>query len=161
MNKGIYVGLLGVVLLFSACGNATKNSINESSLTNSTPVVGSTKSTSTASITNTSTNNVDSQYSQSSIQSSTISSTSEMQERTEPSLPLENSDEALLFLIAHRSELQSEDIVTSFYQKIDQDCLFTTSSKQTRAQGGSGSVGFYRVSPDGVILITDAYGTPF
>lgn len=117
MNKGIYVGLLGVVLLFSACGNATKNSINESSLTNSTPVVGSTKSTSTASITNTSTNNVDSQYSQSSIQSSTISSTSEMQERTEPSLPLENSDEALLFLIAHRSELQSEDIVTSFYQK--------------------------------------------
>lgn len=153
MNKGIYVGLLGVVLLFSACGNATKNSINESSLTNSTPVVGSTKSTST--------NNVDSQYSQSSIQSSTISSTSEMQERTEPSLPLENSDEALLFLIAHRSELQSEDIVTSFYQKIDQDYLFTTSSKQTRAQGGSGSVGFYRVSPDGVILITDAYGTPF
>ncbi len=100
MNKGIYVGLLGVVLLFSACGNATKNSINESSLTNSTPKVGSTKSTSTASITNTSTNNVDSQYSQSSIQSSTISSTSEMQERTEPSLPLENSDEALLFLIA-------------------------------------------------------------
>ncbi|MEO2748763.1 hypothetical protein ABHA44_13675, partial [Enterococcus faecium] len=94
MNKGIYVGFLGVVLLFSACGNATKNSINESSLTNSTPVVGSTKSTSTASITNTSTNNVDSQYSQSSIQSSTISSTSEMQERTEPSLPLENSDEA-------------------------------------------------------------------
>ncbi|EGP0013527.1 hypothetical protein ACNG34_000343 [Enterococcus faecium] len=157
MNKGIYVGLLGVVLLFSACGNATKNSINESSLTNSTPVVGSTKSTSTASITN----NVDSQYSQSSIQSSTISSTSEMQERTESSLPLENSDEALLFLIAHRSELQSEDIVTSFYQKIDQDYLFTTSSKQTRAQGGSGSVGFYRVSPDGVILITDAYGTPF
>ena len=80
-------------------------------------MVGSTKSTSTASITNTSTNNVDSQYSQSSIQSSTISSTSEMQERTEPSLPLENSDEALLFLIAHRSELQSEDIVTNFYQK--------------------------------------------
>ena len=153
MNKGIYVGLLGVVLLFSACGNATKNSINESSLTNSTPEVGSTKSTST--------NNVDSQYSQSSIQSSTISSTSEMQERTEPSLPLENSDEALLFLIAHRSELQSEDIVTSFYQKIDQDYLFTTSSKRTRAQGGSGSAGFYRVSPDGVISITDAYGTPF
>ncbi|PQF03212.1 hypothetical protein CUS95_07565 [Enterococcus faecium] len=153
MNKGIYVGLLGVVLLFSTCGNATKNSINESSLTNSTPEVGSTKSTST--------NNVDSQYSQSSIQSSTISSTSEMQERTEPSLPLENSDEALLFLIAHRSELQSDDIVTSFYQKIDQDYLFTTSSKRTRAQGGSGSAGFYRVSPDGVISITDAYGTPF
>ncbi|MFV5784405.1 hypothetical protein ACHLJU_10830, partial [Pediococcus acidilactici] len=85
------------------------------------------------SITNTSTSNVDSQYSQSSIQSSPISSTSEMQERTEPSLPLENSDEALLFLIAHRSELQSEDIVTSFYQKIDKDYLFTTSSNQTRA----------------------------
>ncbi len=81
MNKGIYVGLLGVVLLFSACGNATKNSINESSLTNSTPEVGSTKSTSTASITNTSTNNVDSQYSQSSIQSSTISLTSEMRSK--------------------------------------------------------------------------------
>ncbi|MGI8170153.1 hypothetical protein ACR0Q6_10695 [Enterococcus lactis] len=153
MNKGIYIGLLGVALLFSACGNATKNSLNESSLTNSTTEVGSTKSTST--------NNVDSQYSQSSIQSSTISSTSEMQERTEPSLPLENSDEALLFLIAHRSELQSDDIVTSFYQKIDQDYLFTTSSKHTRVQGGSGSAGFYRVSPDGVISITDAYGTPF
>ena len=73
MDKWIYVGLLGVVLLFSACGNATKNSINESSLTNSTPEVGSTKSTST--------NNVDSQYSQSSIQSSTISSTSEMRSK--------------------------------------------------------------------------------
>ena len=158
MNKGLYIGLLGVALLFSACGNATKNSLDESSLTNSTTEVGSTKSTSTASITNTSTSNVDSQYSQSSIQSSPISSTSEMQERTEPSLPLENSDEALLFLIAHRSELQSED---SFYQKIDKDYLFTTSSKQTRAQGGSGSVGFYRVSPDGVISITDAYGTLF
>ncbi|EGP5688679.1 hypothetical protein [Enterococcus faecium] len=149
MNKGLYIGLLGVALLFSACGNATKNSLDESSLTNSTTEVGSTN-----------TSNVDSQYSQSSIQSSPISSTSEMQERTEPSLPLENSDEALLFLIAHRSELQSEDIVTSFYQKIDKDYLFTTSSKQTRAQGGSGSVGFYRVSPDGVISITDAYGTP-
>ncbi|EME7220590.1 MULTISPECIES: hypothetical protein [Enterococcus] len=149
MNKGLYIGLLGVALLFSACGNATKNSLNESSLINSTTEVGSTN-----------TSNVDSQYSQSSIQSSPISSTSEMQERTEPSLPLENSDEALLFLIAHRSELQSEDIVTSFYQKIDKDYLFTTSSKQTRAQGGSGSVGFYRVSPDGVISITDAYGTP-
>lgn len=150
MNKGLYIGLLGVALLFSACGNATKNSLNESSLINSTTEVGSTN-----------TSNVDSQYSQSSIQSSPISSTSEMQERTEPSLPLENSDEALLFLIAHRSELQSEDIVTSFYQKIDKDYLFTTSSKQTRAQGGSGSVGFYRVSPDGVISITDAYGTLF
>ncbi|WP_049056178.1 hypothetical protein, partial [Enterococcus faecium] len=120
-----------------------------------------TKSTSTTSITNTSTGNVDSQHSQSSIQSFSISSTSEMQESTVPSLPLENSDKALLFLIAHRSELQSDDIVISFYQKIDRDYLFTASSKQIRSQGGSGSVGFYRVSPEGSITMTDANGTPF
>ncbi|HCC1577613.1 TPA: hypothetical protein M4U32_002901, partial [Enterococcus faecium] len=65
------------------------------------------------------------------------------------------------FLIAHRSELQSDDIVISFYQKIDRDYLFTASSKQIRSQGGSGSVGFYRVSPEGSITMTDANGTPF
>ncbi|WP_253293991.1 hypothetical protein [Enterococcus sp. S173_ASV_20] len=136
-------------------------SVKESSAAISTTEVGSTKSTSTTSITNTSTGNVDSQHSQSSIQSFSISSTSEMQESTVPSLPLENSDKALLFLIAHRSELQSDDIVISFYQKIDRDYLFTASSKQIRSQGGSGSVGFYRVSPEGSITMTDANGTPF
>lgn len=153
MHKGIYAGLLGTVILFSACGYKTKNSVKESSAAISTTEVGSTKSTSTG--------NVDSQHSQSSIQSSSISSTSEMQESTVPSLPLENSDKALLFLIAHRSELQSDDIVISFYQKIDRDYLFTASSKQIRSQGGSGSVGFYRVSPEGSITMTDANGTPF
>lgn len=118
MHKGIYAGLLGTVILFSACGYKTKNSVKESSAAISTTEVGSTKSTSTTSITNTSTGNVDSQHSQSSIQSFSISSTSEMQESTVPSLPLENSDKALLFLIAHRSELQSDDIVISFYQKL-------------------------------------------
>ena len=157
MHKGIYAGLLGTVILFSACGYKTKNSVKESSAAISTTEVGSTKSTSTTSITNTSTGNVDSQHSQSSIQSSSISSTSEMQENTVPSLPLENSDKALLFLIAHRSELQSDDIVISFYR----DYLFTASSKQIRSQGGSGSVGFYRVSPEGSITMTDANGTPF
>ena len=161
MHKGIYAGLLGTVILFSACGYKTKNSVKESSAAISTTEVGSTKSTSTTSITNTSTGNVDSQHSQSSIQSFSISSTSEMQESTVPSLPLEDSDKALLFLIAHRSELQSDDIVISFYQKIDRDYLFTASSKQIRSQGGSGSVGFYRVSPEGSITMTDANGTPF
>ncbi|MDN6915117.1 hypothetical protein EXW77_28900, partial [Klebsiella pneumoniae] len=118
MHKGIYAGLLGTVILFSACGYKTKNSVKESSAAISTTEVGSTKSTSTTSITNTSTGNVDSQHSQSSIQSFSISSTSEMQESTVPSLPLENSDKALLFLIAHRSELQSDDIVISSYHNI-------------------------------------------
>ncbi|OUK37790.1 hypothetical protein BU183_06755, partial [Enterococcus faecium] len=68
MHKGIYAGLLGTVILFSACGYKTKNSVKESSAAISTTEVGSTKSTSTTSITNTSTGNVDSQHSQSSIQ---------------------------------------------------------------------------------------------
>ncbi len=109
MHKGIYAGLLGTVILFLPV-DIKKNSVKEYSAAISTTEVGSTKSTSTG--------NVDSQHSQSSIQSSSISSTSEMQESTVPSLPLENSDKALLFLIAHRSELQSDDIVISFYQKL-------------------------------------------
>ncbi len=70
-----------------------------------------------------------------------------MQENTVPSLPLENSDKALLFLIAHRSELQSDDIVISFYQKIDRDYLFTASSKQIRSQGDLEALVFIECHP--------------
>lgn len=41
-----------------------------------------------------------------------------MQESTVPSLPLENSDKALLFLIAHRSELQSTILLLAFIKKL-------------------------------------------
>ncbi|MBX4204472.1 hypothetical protein KYX73_12970, partial [Enterococcus faecium] len=53
------------------------------------------------------------------------------------------------------------DIVISFYQKIDRDYLFTSSSNQSRSHGGSGIVGFYRVSPEVWITMTDANGTSF
>ena len=61
-------------------------------------------------------------------------------------------------LISDSPELQNEDIVVTFYKMIESDYLFPAQSKSILEQGGSGSVGFYRVSKEGTITITDAYG---
>lgn len=59
MNKGIYVGLLGVVLFFLVCGNVIKNFINEFLLINLIFVVGLIKSIFIVFIINIFINNVD------------------------------------------------------------------------------------------------------
>lgn len=84
-----------------------------------------------------------------------------MQESTVPSLPLENSDKALLFLIAHRSELQSDDIVISFYQKLIEIICSQLPANKSVPQRRIWKRWFYRVSPEGSITMTDANGTPF
>ncbi|MDA9462162.1 hypothetical protein B835_2092 [Enterococcus mundtii 3F] len=61
-------------------------------------------------------------------------------------------------LIRNSSELQNEDIVVTFYKMVESDYLFNAQSKSILKQGGSGSVGFYRVSKEGMITITDAFG---
>lgn len=63
-------------------------------------------------------------------------------------------------LISLSPELQNDDIVVTFYQMVDSDYLFNAQSKSILRQGGSGSIGFYRVSKQGVVTITDAYGNP-
>jgi hypothetical protein len=51
-----------------------------------------------------------------------------------------------------------DDIAIAFYEMIGNDYLFTAYSKSTLANGGSGTQGYFRVSPQGEVRITDKQG---
>ncbi len=84
-------------------------------------------------------------------------------ESTDASSPLignaiTSQERAMQVLISDSPELQNEDIVIAFHEMIESDYLFNAQSQSILEQGGSGSVGFYRVSKEGMITLTDAKG---
>lgn len=57
--------------------------------------------------------------------------------------------------------VSNPDIVLNFYKQIGSDFLFSLHVQSISRQGGSGSAGFYRVTPQGDVFDTDSYGNPF
>ncbi|EPH98715.1 hypothetical protein D920_01479 [Enterococcus faecalis 13-SD-W-01] len=169
MKKVGFITLLGSLFLLSACGTSSSTNMSSSSI-----AASSTTSEKDSSITNkTSSSSVaeESSSTQSSqVQESTLSTETSQAgaETTASSTPIASSnipevstqEEALQLLINNTPELQNEDIVMKFYRMVGSDYLFAAYSKSILEQGGSGTVGFYRVSPQGAIILTDAYGNP-
>lgn len=75
-----------------------------------------------------------------------------------PAVAVSSEDQALAAIHAAQPETANDDIVLRFYQMIGSDYLFDAESKQLAQHGGTGSVGFYRVSTDGSVRVTNAYG---
>ncbi|WP_159723346.1 hypothetical protein [Enterococcus sp. CSURQ0835] len=75
-----------------------------------------------------------------------------------PAVVVSSEDQALAAIHAAQPETANDDIVLRFYQMIGSDYLFDAESKQLAQHGGTGSVGFYRVSTDGSVRVTNAYG---
>lgn len=170
MKKIVFISLLSSLFLLTACGSSSSKSATsdtQSASITSNTATSSTKEKNFSEETTSSPVIEESTNTQSSIVQKTGSSTEAPTTSSEATVPstndnvIANQDQALQYLINHTSELQNEDIVVTFYKMIDSDYLFSAKSKSIQNQGGSGSVGFYRVSPQGVITNTDAYGTPF
>ncbi|MBE6171615.1 MAG: hypothetical protein E7153_02045 [Enterococcus faecium] len=161
MKKIIYIGMLNSLFLLAACETTTSKSTESD--TQSKSSMSSTEITTTYKEISSEENLSTFQSSQ--IQEATNSTpTSEVTtESTAASSPfvgnaITSQERAMQILISDSPELQNEDIVVTFNKMIESDYLFNTQSKSILEQGGSGSVGFYRVSKEGTITITDAYG---
>ena len=64
-------------------------------------------------------------------------------------------------LYDNKPELNDPDISFAFFEMIGSDDLFKTTSLSIRKQDSSGGIGFYRVSPPGLVTETDFLGEPF
>ena len=67
----------------------------------------------------------------------------------------------LQMLYDNKPELNDPDISFAFFEMIGSDDLFKTTSLSIRKKDSSGSIGFYRVSPSGLVTETDSLGEPF
>ena len=72
-----------------------------------------------------------------------------------------DQEQALQMLYTSKPELKDPDISFSFFKMIESDYLFKATSISIRQQGGSGTLGFYRVSSQGTVTETDPSGTPY
>lgn len=71
------------------------------------------------------------------------------------------SEQALTLAKTQVAELKSQDIGVTFMQQLaDGSFLIKATSKSLAAGGGSGTVGFYKVTKEGAISLTDAAGNP-
>ncbi|RBS60147.1 hypothetical protein EB33_00645 [Enterococcus faecium] len=72
-----------------------------------------------------------------------------------------DQEQALQMLYNNKPELKDPDISFAFFKMIGSDYLFKSTSISIRQQGGSGTIGFYRVSPQGIVTETDPSGNPY
>lgn len=73
---------------------------------------------------------------------------------------INNTDQAIQRIQESNTEVVNANLQLNFLRMIGSDYLFEAISPEIQQQGGSGSAGFYRVSPQGVVSVTDANGTP-
>lgn len=86
--------------------------------------------------------------------SSTVPTEAQPQETTY----VTTAEEAKQRILDTQSIFSSGDLLLHFYKQIDADFLFYVSSKSIAQQGGSGSAGLFRVTPQGEVFDTDSYG---
>lgn len=161
MKKIVFIGMVTSLLLLAACETTTSKNTESDSQS-----ISSTSNIELNSINEKSSSQENSSIFQPSQIQEAINSTQSSEVTTESaaaSSPLvgnaiTSQERAMQVLISDSPELQNEDIVVTFYKMIESDYLFHAQSKSILEQGGSGSVGFYRVSKEGTITITDAYG---
>ncbi|MDK7765151.1 DUF6287 domain-containing protein [Enterococcus faecalis] len=86
------------------------------------------------------------------------SSEEEIQDQNEEAKIIENQEQAEACIRSTLTDAENNDTNLGFLGMNGNDFFFRAQSKQMVANGGTGTVGFYRVSPQGAVRITDARG---
>lgn len=159
--KKISFALFISAIFLTACGPKTESSKNTKSTTDTSTVVNSTLS-SESTVNNTLSSEstiVESTASSSAIQT-TVSSDVVLETSTqESSSSTIDSEEKAVEKIRDTQQFENDaDITLIPWGKIDGDYLIKAQSKSLSEQGGSGTVGFYRVTPNGEVNLTDSQG---
>lgn len=167
MKKILFLGLLGSLLLLASCGTSISKSeasnSAKTSTTNETTSVEKTSDTkikeSISSAENSETQGtIDSSVALQDSAESTISTTST---DNVPPVFTPDQEQALQMLYTSKPELKDPDISFAFFKMIESDYLFKATSISIRQQGGSGTLGFYRISLQGTVTETDPSGNPY
>ena len=168
MKKILFLGLLGSLLLLASCGTSTSKS--EASANSST----TSTTNETTSVEKTSDTKIKESISsaENSEKQGTIDSSVALQDSAESTVTTTSTDnvppvftpdqeQALQMLYTSKPERKDPDISFAFFKMIESDYLFKATSISIRQQGGSGTLGFYRVSPQGTVTETDPSGNPY
>ncbi len=86
------------------------------------------------------------------------SSEEEIQDQNEEAKIIENQEQAEACIRSTLTDAENDDTNLGFFGMNGNDFFFRAQSKQMAANGGTGTVGFFRVSPQGAVRITDARG---
>ena len=86
------------------------------------------------------------------------SSEEEIQDQNEEAKIIENQEQAEACIRSTLTDAENNDTNLGFLGMNGNDFFFRAQSKQMAANGGTGTVGFFRVSPQGAVRITDARG---
>jgi DNA mismatch repair ATPase MutL len=176
MKKTFIVSLLAVVSFLSACGTtASKNTEPSTQSTNTAKTSASEKNSSEETSSSTVSEASSSvQSDQNSQTQETVPSTQAPQISSETTAPASSTNtnqdysiftpdqaKALQMLLDNKPELNDPDITFAFFGMVGSDYLFKATSISIRQQGGSGTLGFYRVTPQGTATPTDSLGNPY
>lgn len=86
------------------------------------------------------------------------SSEEENQDQNEEAKTIDTQEKAETYIRKTLTDAENNDMNLGFLGMNGNDFFFRAQSKQMVANGGTGTVGFYRVSPQGAVRITDARG---
>ncbi|HBI1694995.1 TPA: hypothetical protein I0F61_RS12805 [Enterococcus faecalis] len=86
------------------------------------------------------------------------SSEEENQDQNEEAKIIDTQEKAETYIRKTLTDAENNDTNLGFLGINGNDFFFRAQSKQMVANGGTGTVGFYRVSPQGAVRITDARG---
>ena len=86
------------------------------------------------------------------------SSEEENQDQNEEAKIIDTQEKAEIYIRKTLTDAENNDTNLGFLGMNGNDFFFRAQSKQMVANGGTGTVGFYRVSPQGAVRITDARG---
>ncbi|MFB5440027.1 MULTISPECIES: DUF6287 domain-containing protein [Enterococcus] len=82
----------------------------------------------------------------------------ENQDQNEEAKIIDTQEKAETYIRKTLTDAENNDTNLGFLGMNGNDFFFRAQSKQMVANGGTGTVGFYRVSPQGAVRITDARG---
>ncbi|MGC2932554.1 DUF6287 domain-containing protein [Enterococcus faecalis] len=82
----------------------------------------------------------------------------ENQDQNEEAKIIDTQEKAEIYIRKTLTDAENNDTNLGFLGMNGNDFFFRAQSKQMVANGGTGTVGFYRVSPQGAVRITDARG---
>lgn len=160
MKKITFTLSLFSILFLTACGSNNKDSASSDSSS-------STKSSSTLTSKSSYTSSSETLVSSSSLSNEEQANLSEVVQSSavEPEISQSiapasemSEEQALQHILDAYPDMNNEDIGFIFWEMIGNDFLFKAQSKSIAKQGGSGTIGFYRVTPEGAVSMTDSAG---
>lgn len=159
MKKIIFISLLSSLFLFAACGSSTSKSMASSTASIETNFTDEISSQTISSTKNSQVQDTVRSSEPSQANSETTATTAS--NNNEQYVFTSDQEQALQLLYKDKPELKNPDINFAFFKMIGSDYLFKATSISIRQQGGSGTIGFYRISPQGTVTETDPSGNPY